>query len=331
MTRASTKAAEARRANASLRSSAKDCPPEMRSPSRRSPGKRSFAVERTPSPTRLSPKPAANHVGSPKRLSPKPAIHVGSPKRLSPKPAPIRVGSPMRGGGGARPWTAPAAGTQGRVPDWRSSSQLTILSGGRGGVPALGPTGRDIIIDRTMDAERTRLKKTLRGRSTSAVGGEILQWGVHSVSFSLSSKLEHSEAAAGVIIGVCASDLDPTKVLSVFDGEDGWGFEMSTGAFVREGEATGEAAPRAPQPGDQLNVVLSIGGADGDTLALYIDDELQSRTVICSHMASRGRAKLKPGEGYSWAVALADPGQAVRVHLTGDPDFSGVRPVTSPH
>ena len=83
--------------------------------------------------------------------------------------------------------------------------------------------------------------------------------------------------------------------------------------------------------GDKLNVVLSIGGADGDTLALYIDDELQSRTVICSHMASRGRAKLKPGEGYSWAVALADPGQAVRVHLTGDPDFSGVRPVTSPH
>ena len=317
MTRASTKAAEARRANASLRSSGKDCPPEMRSPSRRSPDKSSFAVERTPSsPTRLSPKPAP--------------IRVGSPMRLSPKPAPIRVGSPMRGGG-ARPWTAPAAGTQGRVPDWRSSSQLTILSGGRGGVPALGPTGRDIIIDRTMDAERTRLKKTLRGRSTSAVGGEILQWGVHSVSFSLSSKLEHSEAAAGVIIGVCASDLDPTKVLSVFDGEDGWGFEMSTGAFVRDGEATGEAAPRPPQQGDQLNVVLSIGGADGDTLALYIDDELQSRTVICSHMASRGRAKLKPGEGYAWAVALADPGQAVRVHLTGDPDFSGVRPVTSPH
>ena len=106
MTRASTKAAEARRANASLRSSGKDCPPEMRSPSRRSPGKSSFAVERTLSPTRLSP-----------------------------KPAPIRVGSPMRGGG-ARPWTAPAAGTQGRVPDWRSSSQLTILSRGRGGVPA---------------------------------------------------------------------------------------------------------------------------------------------------------------------------------------------------
>ena len=58
MTRASTKAAEARRANASLRSSGKDCPPEMRSPSRRSPGKSSFAVERTPSsPTRLSYEP----------------------------------------------------------------------------------------------------------------------------------------------------------------------------------------------------------------------------------------------------------------------------------
>ena len=71
-----------------------------------------------------------------------------------------------------------------------------------------------------MDAERTRLKKTLRGRSTSAVGGEILQWGVHSVSFSLSSKLEHSEAAAGVIIGVCASDLDPTVYKPGSSGSD---------------------------------------------------------------------------------------------------------------
>eukprot|EP01045_Picozoa_sp_COSAG04_P004722 COSAG04_NODE_209_length_20232_cov_116.817315_31_plen_345_part_00 len=107
---------------------------------------------------------------------------------------------------------------RGQREEWRSSG-LQVLVGGRGGVPALGPRGDDILV------LKTRRNSFGSSAMRAAISGETMTSGRHSAEFSL-----HSSSDGGaVVVGVCRADADPDS--DVFSS-GGWGYDMLSGQAV---------------------------------------------------------------------------------------------------
>ena len=139
-----------------------------------------------------------------------------------PKPSTLPKLLPPRGSKADRRRRATAAeirADRGRlVGEEGQRSGLQVLAGGRGGVPALGPRGDDILVHKT--------RQSLGGaRLHAAVSGEAMSSGRHSAEFSLHS----SSDGAGVVVGVCRADAEPDS--NVFSS-GGWGYDMLSGQAV---------------------------------------------------------------------------------------------------
>ena len=177
-----------------------------------------------------------------------------------------------------------------------------MLVGGRGGVPGLGPTGADIIVSRTHEADRTRARSGTISECISAVSDEVISQGTSRLEFSLAN----SKIDGLAIVGLCSMQLKTSKRREAFNSSGGWGFAIQTGALVHAGEV-GDAQPLASNTCELVELVLEVAsGTIDDTLSLLVNGELKGKTVL---------ADARSRDGYCWAVGLTSPGQSVRVHV----------------